>query len=116
MDERRNFVTAQQLQSHWKILPAELLDFIHSGLPAYQQTGIVIEVEELLPEKTLFDITKELLLRAVKNIEAEKCRRFITLANIPSSFHPRDFKGAIGIVPPNLSDTTETLGGVKFFV
>ena len=32
-----------------------------------------------MPEKTLFDITKELLLRAVRNSEAERCRRIILL-------------------------------------
>lgn len=112
MDEWRNFVTTQHLQSHWKILPAELLHFIKSGLPVHRQTGIVIEAEELLPEKTFVEIQKELLLRAVRDSEARKCRRFITLANIPSSFHPRDFRGTIEIPHPNTPATTETLSEI----
>jgi len=102
MDECKNFVTANYLQSHWKILPAELLDFIHSGLPAYRQTGIVIEAAELSPEKTLSDITKELALRAARDSEARKCRSFITLTKIPNSFRRP--------TPPPA--TTETLSDI----
>lgn len=114
MDELKNFVSAQFLQSHWKILPAELLSLIHSGLPVYRQTGILIHASELLPEKTLLDITKELVLRAAKDHEARKCRNFITLADIPSSFHPRDVQGSIIIkTPPTPAPAnTETLGDI----
>ena len=114
MDELKNFVSAQFLQSHWKILPAELLDFIHSGLPAYRQTGLNVEASELLPAKTLSDITKELALRAARDSEARKCRSFITLANIPSSFAPRDFRSTIIPKVPSTPPpaTTGTLSGI----
>lgn len=115
MDKWNNFVTAQYLQSHWKILPAELLDFINTGLPVYRQTGIIIEAEELLPEKTLSDITKELVLRALMDSEAKKSRSFITLANIPSSFHPRDFKNTKITIAPStpFPAATETLSDIN---
>lgn len=106
MNELRNFVTAQHIQSYWNILPSELLDFIHSGLPVYRQTGIVIEAKELLPEKTVFDIKKELALRAARDYEARRCRSVITLAHIPSSFHSTDIKGIIPIAPPKPLATT----------
>jgi hypothetical protein len=114
MDEWKNFVTAQFLQSHWKVLPAELLGFIHNGLPVYRQTGILIDAAELLPEKTLLDITKELALRAARDLEARKSRSFITLGNIPSSFDPRDFKNTIITKTPSPScpATTETLSDI----
>jgi len=104
MEKWRNFVTAQHLQSYWKILHAELLECIHNGLPVYQQTGFPIETEDLLPEKKLGKIKGELALRDAKRKEANK--RTITLADIPSSFSPRDFTGYFS--PPSTIATIET--------
>ena len=56
--EWRNYVTAEQLQSHWKILHVKLLNFINSGLPAYRQTVIAIDAAALLPMRFLDDIKK----------------------------------------------------------